>query len=57
VPAEDERLTPETRRGLRYNKVTVNVKVYQVGYVIVIGRGSSEADGTDIHTQFSEFRI
>jgi hypothetical protein len=28
VPPEDERLTPETCRGLRHNKVTVNVKVY-----------------------------
>jgi hypothetical protein len=27
VPPEDGRLTPETCRGLRYNKVTVIVKV------------------------------
>jgi hypothetical protein len=28
VPPEDGRLTPETRRGLRQNKVIVKVKVY-----------------------------
>jgi hypothetical protein len=28
VPSEDGRLTPETCRGLRYNKVIVEVKVY-----------------------------
>jgi hypothetical protein len=27
VPPEDGRLTPETCRGLRYNKVIVKVKV------------------------------
>jgi hypothetical protein len=27
VPPEDGRLTPETRRGLRHNKVIVKVKV------------------------------
>jgi hypothetical protein len=38
VPPEDGRLTPETYRGLRHNKVfvTVKVKVYQVGYVTVM---------------------
>jgi hypothetical protein len=38
VPPEDGRLTPETCRGLRHNKVfvIVKVKVYQVGYAIVI---------------------
>jgi hypothetical protein len=34
VPPEDGRLTPETCRGLRHNKVFV--KVYSVGYSIVI---------------------
>jgi hypothetical protein len=34
VPPEDGRVTPETCRGLRHNKVFV--KVYQVGYVIVV---------------------
>jgi hypothetical protein len=38
VPPEDGRVTPETRKGLRHNKVIVKVKVYQVGYVIVIIR-------------------
>jgi hypothetical protein len=28
VPPEDGRLTPETCRGLRHNKVFVKVKVY-----------------------------
>jgi hypothetical protein len=28
VPPEDGRLTPETCRGLRQNKVIVKVKVY-----------------------------
>jgi hypothetical protein len=28
VPPEDERLTPETCRGSRHNKVIVKVKVY-----------------------------
>jgi hypothetical protein len=28
VPPEDGRLTPETCRGLRHNKVIVEVKVY-----------------------------
>jgi hypothetical protein len=28
VPPEDGRLTPETCRGLRHNKVIVKVKVY-----------------------------
>jgi hypothetical protein len=32
---EDGRLTPETCRGSRHNKVIVKVKVYKVGYVIV----------------------
>jgi hypothetical protein len=32
----DRRVTPETCRGLRDNKVFVIVKVYKVGYVIVI---------------------
>jgi hypothetical protein len=36
MPPEDGRLTPETRRGLQHNKVFVKVKVYWVGYVIVI---------------------
>jgi hypothetical protein len=36
VPPEDGRLMPETFRGLRHNKVIVKVKVYEVGYVIVI---------------------
>jgi hypothetical protein len=36
VPPEDGRLTPETCRGLRHNKVFVKVKVYSVGYVIAI---------------------
>jgi hypothetical protein len=36
VPPEDGRLTPETCRELRHNKVFVKVKVYSVGYVIVI---------------------
>jgi hypothetical protein len=36
VPPEDGSLTPETCRGLRHDKVIVKVKVYQVGYVIVI---------------------
>jgi hypothetical protein len=36
VPPEDGRLTPETCRGLRHNKVIVKVNVYVVGYVIVI---------------------
>jgi hypothetical protein len=35
VPPEDGRLTPETFRGLRHNKVIVKVKVCSVGYVIV----------------------
>jgi hypothetical protein len=37
VSPEDGRLTPETSRGLRHNKVFVKgrVKVYYVGYVIV----------------------
>jgi hypothetical protein len=30
VPPEDGRLTPETCRGLRHNKVFVKVKVYEV---------------------------
>jgi abortive infection bacteriophage resistance protein len=36
VPPEDGCLIPETCRGLRHNKVTVKVTVYQVGYVIVM---------------------
>jgi hypothetical protein len=36
VPPEDRRLTLETCRRLRHNKVIVKVKVYFVGYVIVI---------------------
>jgi hypothetical protein len=36
MPPEDGILTPETCRGLRHNKVMVDVKVYYVGYVIVI---------------------
>jgi hypothetical protein len=36
VPPEDGRLTPETCTGLRNNKVFVKVKVYYVGYAIVI---------------------
>jgi hypothetical protein len=36
VPPEDGRLPPETCRGLRHDKVFVKVKVYRVGYVIVI---------------------
>jgi hypothetical protein len=36
VPPEDGRLTRETCRGSRHNKVIVKVKVNQVGYVIVI---------------------
>jgi hypothetical protein len=36
VPPEDGRLTPETCRGSRHNKVNVKVKVYYIGYVIVI---------------------
>jgi hypothetical protein len=40
VPPEDGRLTPETRRVLRHNKVIVKVKVYEVGYVIVIHNGT-----------------
>jgi hypothetical protein len=36
VPPEDRRSTPETCRGLRHNKVFVKVKVYEVGYAIVI---------------------
>jgi hypothetical protein len=36
VPPEDGSLTPETCRGLRHNKVILKVKVYYVGYVIVI---------------------
>jgi hypothetical protein len=36
VPPEDGRLTSETCRGSRHNKVIVKVKVHQVGYVIVI---------------------
>jgi hypothetical protein len=36
VPPEDGRLMPETCSGLRHNKVFVKVKVYYVGYVIVI---------------------
>jgi hypothetical protein len=36
VPPEDGRLTPETCRGLRHNKVIVKLKVYEVGYIIVI---------------------
>jgi hypothetical protein len=36
VPPEDGCLTFETCRGLRYNKVIVKVKVYEVGYIIVI---------------------
>jgi hypothetical protein len=36
VPPEYGRLKPETCRGLRHNKVIVQVKVYYVGYVIVI---------------------
>jgi hypothetical protein len=36
VPPENGRLTPETCRGLQHNKVFVKVKVYLVGYVIVI---------------------
>jgi hypothetical protein len=35
VPSEDGRLTPETCKGSRHNKVIVKVNVYQVGYVIV----------------------
>jgi hypothetical protein len=38
VHPEDGRLTPETCRGLRHNKVLVKVKVYEVGYIIVIMR-------------------
>jgi hypothetical protein len=36
LPPEDGRLTPETCRGLLHNQVFVKVKVYKVGYVIVI---------------------
>jgi hypothetical protein len=36
VPPEDGRLTPETCRGLRHIEVIMKVKVYEVGYVIVI---------------------
>jgi hypothetical protein len=36
VPPEDGRFTPETCTGSRHNKVIVKVKVYKVGYVIVI---------------------
>jgi hypothetical protein len=36
VPPEDGRLTPETCRGSRHNKVIVKVKVYEVGCVIVV---------------------
>jgi hypothetical protein len=36
VPPEDGRLTPETCRGVRHNQVIVKVKVYSVGYVIVM---------------------
>jgi hypothetical protein len=36
IPPEDGRLKPETCRGLRHNKVILKVKVYYVGYVIVI---------------------
>jgi hypothetical protein len=36
VPPEDGCLTPETCSVLRHNKVIVKVKVYKVGYVIVI---------------------
>jgi hypothetical protein len=36
LPPEVGRLTPETCRGSRHNKVIVKVKVYYVGYVIVI---------------------
>jgi hypothetical protein len=36
VPPEDRRLTPETCRRLRHNKVIVKVTVYEVSYVIVI---------------------
>jgi hypothetical protein len=36
VPPEDGRLTPETCRGLRHNKVFMKVKVYLVGYAVVI---------------------
>jgi hypothetical protein len=36
VPPEDGRLTPETCRRLKHNKVIVKVKVYLVGYLIVI---------------------
>jgi hypothetical protein len=35
VPPEDGRLTPETCRGSRHNKVNVKVKVCYVAYVIV----------------------
>jgi hypothetical protein len=34
VRPEDGRLTTETCRGLRQNKVILKVKVYDVGYVI-----------------------
>jgi hypothetical protein len=44
VPPEDGRLTPETCRGLRHNKVTVEEKVYYVGYVIVIISGLCNRD-------------
>jgi hypothetical protein len=36
VLPEDGRLTPETCRGLRHGGVLVKVKVYWVGYIIVI---------------------
>jgi hypothetical protein len=36
VPPEDGRLTPETCRESRHNKVIVKMKMYYVGYVIVI---------------------
>jgi hypothetical protein len=36
VPPEDRRLTLETCRGLRHNKMIVKVKVYLVGCVIVM---------------------
>jgi hypothetical protein len=36
VPPENGRLTPETYRELRHNKLLVKVKVYQVGYVVVM---------------------
>jgi hypothetical protein len=40
VPPENGCLTLKTCRGLRHKKVIVKVKVYEVGYVIVIAHES-----------------